>query len=89
MNSVFWYSGALIAPRKEGFDVVLSKHIWVHRDSLRKAKWVSTVYKNLVRKTFENELASGDKSDCSGTYIPDTAGSQSVGKQVSQSQVYL
>jgi hypothetical protein len=54
----YFYSGAYIAPREAGFDVFLTKTHWIHRDTLRQAKWAATVYKNLAPYTLEEQYAS-------------------------------
>jgi hypothetical protein len=59
MNA-YYYSGAYTAPRSSGFDVFLTTTHWVHRKTLRQAKWAATVYKNLAPITLEEFYASGN-----------------------------
>lgn len=81
-HEVFWHSGALITARKEGYDIILAKNLWVYRDTLRKAKWVSTVYKNVVKRTYANELDSSFEVDSSGGYFSRSSGNASVGQAI-------
>ena len=58
MKANYWHSGALICPRKAGFDVVLTSKRWVHRDTEQKAKWAATAFRTLHGKTFKEEYAA-------------------------------
>lgn len=49
---MYIYSGALIVPRKNGYDVLLSATRRVHRDTERKAKWAATAFKTLNGVTY-------------------------------------
>lgn len=55
MKATYWYNGALICPRKVGYDIIISKDRWIYRDTERKAKWVSTAYRTITGKTFEQD----------------------------------
>lgn len=58
IKSTYYYSGALICPRKSGFDVLLSKDRWIHRSTEQKAKWAATAYKTLNGVTFQESRCS-------------------------------
>jgi hypothetical protein len=58
IKATFWYSGAYICPRKQGYDVLLSSERWVHRNTERQAKWAATAYKTLNGKTFKDSYAA-------------------------------
>jgi hypothetical protein len=58
IKSTFWYSGALVCPRKEGYDILLSCNRWIHRNTERQAKWAATAYKTLNGQTFEDIYAA-------------------------------
>jgi hypothetical protein len=55
-NKSYWYSGALIAPRKQGYDVILTPTRWIHRTTERKAKWAATAYKTLAGTTYKEAI---------------------------------
>lgn len=54
---MYWYSGAIIAPRKQdGYDVILTKTRRVHRQTERQAKWAATAFKTLHGVTFQETV---------------------------------
>ena len=55
-NKPYWYNGALIAPRKQGYDVILTPTRWVNRSTERKAKWAATAYKTLAGTTYKEAV---------------------------------
>ena len=55
-NKAYYYSGALIAPRKQGYDVILTPTRWVYRNTERKAKWAATAYRTLAGTTYREQI---------------------------------
>jgi hypothetical protein len=53
---MYWYSGAIIVPRKQGYDVILTKARRVHRQTERQAKWAATAFKTLHGVTFQETI---------------------------------
>ena len=46
----------MIAPRKQGYDVILTPTRWVYRTTERKAKWAATAYRTLAGKTYREQV---------------------------------
>jgi hypothetical protein len=63
MKPLYWYSGALITPSKNGYVVALSKKRTIYRDTEQKAKWAATAFRTLNGKTFQDQYAASNSSN--------------------------